>query len=418
MSTVTRTSTAHFPLPERKFWLWQRVWHLMTLLTLLFFVGSALWFGRDQLGGSGLLLVLIALAQYALYLFTFHYLPNRRGWPLALSWQLLYFGGGVALTLAAAQLAPFFIYLIWMYTGHMVGTLPVRRAIVGATLAMLLIRLGERGWQVEALLAPNPIAASLNWLILIGIVLYIKQLTSTSEQRSQLIQQLQSAQAELEQARARDAELATLRERERLARDMHDGLGHALVALSVQLEAAQRLYQIDPAQGSQRIDDMKRLTRQSMEMLRRTLAGLRAEALDDLSLIEALRSLCHHFSQRSAIHVDCQLAAGDFAAGEALPDAVAEVLWRVAQEALTNVEKHSAATRVTLSLSTEANGVRLCVVDNGVGLLVDVEAQASGFGLRGMRERVEGLGGELIARTDKPGGTRVEAFAPLPSQST
>ena len=93
------------------------------------------------------------------------------------------------------------------------------------------------------------------------LYLFIYAIIRTSRERAKLITKLETAQKELELARQRDTELATLQERERLARDLHDSLGHTLVALSVQLEAVQRLYKVDPERASAQVDELKTLTR-------------------------------------------------------------------------------------------------------------------------------------------------------------
>jgi len=121
--------------------------------------------------------------------------------------------------------------------------------------------------------------------------LFIHRLVVTSAERAKLIQQLQAAQRELEAAHQREAEISVLRERERLARDLHDSLGHGLVTLNVQLEAAQRLYTVDPAKASALMEEMKNLTRTSMEQLRRSLAGLRTPGLGDRALKGAIEEL-------------------------------------------------------------------------------------------------------------------------------
>jgi len=116
------------------------------------------------------------------------------------------------------------------------------------------------------------------------LYLYIYHVFRTSQERARLVNDLRAANEQLARAQAEQQELLLLRERERMARDLHDGLGHSLVALSVQLEAVQRLYPVDPDRASGQIDDMKRLTRDSMTELRRTLDALRAPDAADQSL--------------------------------------------------------------------------------------------------------------------------------------
>jgi signal transduction histidine kinase len=223
-----------------------------------------------------------------------------------------------------------------------------------------------------------------------------------------LIAQLQAAKHELELAQQREAELAVLRERERLARDLHDSLGHALVTLSVQLEAIQRLYRVDPEAASVQVDEMKAMARSSMDALRRAIAGLRTPDLADRALRPALQALCVDLAQRTGLEVSCQI---DQAADDLRP-ATAEALWRITQEALTNVEKHAQARSVDVSVEYKPDAVALRIVDDGVGLAAGADPVPNRFGIRGMRERVEGLGGTL-SLTGGASGTTVEARLPV-----
>jgi signal transduction histidine kinase len=230
-----------------------------------------------------------------------------------------------------------------------------------------------------------------------------------NERRKALIQELQAAYRELDAARAKEGELAALRERERIARDMHDHLGHALVALSVQLEATQRLYKKDVERASAQMDQMKTLTRQSMDALRRSLAGLRAPGLGERPLRLALQETCASLSQRSGMSISCNVAPQS----DAINPTVAESLWSVAQEALTNIEKHAQARRVEVRLDMDAAGLTLCIHDDGIGLPNEAYDRAGHFGLRGMRERIEGVGGTLSVDGNGEDGTRIVARVPV-----
>src|SRR5262249_35162844 len=147
---------------------------------------------------------------------------------------------------------------------------------------------------------------SIVWTVCAIVFSYARHIDQTSRERARLIAELQAAQRTLEVTRQRDAELAGLRERERLARDLHDSLGHALVGLCVQLEGVQRLYAVDPARASAHVDAMKDLTRASMAELRRALEGLRTPGLGDRSLRQALDALSREVGERTGMEVQCQ----------------------------------------------------------------------------------------------------------------
>jgi ABC-2 type transport system ATP-binding protein len=239
--------------------------------------------------------------------------------------------------------------------------------------------------------------------------LFIRKSAEHSDARARLITELQQAYRELAAAREQEAELAALKERERIARDMHDSLGHALVSLSVQLEAAQRLYKKDPKRASAQMDEMKAVTRQSMDALRRTLAGLRAPGLGDRALRQAIQEMSVAVSQRSGVAVNCRIAPE----ADRLSPTVAEAIWGVTQEALTNIEKHAQARRAEVQVNMAANALALRICDDGVGLPADAFNKAGHYGLRGMRERVEGVGGTLTVGHNAGAGTCVEANIPL-----
>jgi signal transduction histidine kinase len=210
-------------------------------------------------------------------------------------------------------------------------------------------------------------------------------------------------------AHQQEVELATLRERERLARDLHDSLGHALVTLSVQLEAVQRLYRVNSEDASRQVDEMKNLTRTSMEALRETLAGLRASGLNQRPLTQAVADLSAETGQRAGLEISCRLDPEV----DRLSPAMTEALWRVTQEALMNIEKHAAARRVQLELHMKQEAVILRVADDGMGLPADATNRPGHYGLRGMRERIEGLGGVLTLGRNGRAGTVIEAGLPL-----
>jgi signal transduction histidine kinase len=331
-----------------------------------------------------------------------------RQWPLPRNRLLLYFAVNLALWLIEYWLVPDVYWIVFAYIGQMFGLLPARYAIV-ATLfvsAILFARSAARGSsESNTALLLGTLAV---WAMLVVFMLFISHLTQTSQERGRLIAELQAAKHELELAQQREAELAVLRERERLARDLHDSLGHALVTLSVQLEAIQRLYRVDSEAASDQVDEMKAMTRASMDALRSSIAGLRAPGLEDRALRPALQALCVDLAQRTGLEVACQI---DPAADDLRP-AMAEALWRITQEAMTNVEKHAQARSVTVSLACEPDAVTLRVADDGVGLPAGAEARPNRFGLRGMRERLEGLGGTLALEGGET-GTVVQARLPM-----
>jgi two-component system sensor histidine kinase UhpB len=176
-------------------------------------------------------------------------------------------------------------------------------------------------------------------------------------------------------------------ERRRVARELHDEVGQVLTSVMLQLEDG----------------EAREAVRRSLEDVRRIARELRPEVLDDLGLQSALRELCTAAAAQG-LRVERRL---DSAHAELRPE-VELVVYRVAQEALTNVMRHSGATEVLVSLEELGGAVRLVVRDNGGGL----DGSAEGAGIAGMSERALHVGGRLTIASN--GGTEVRLDIPLP----
>lgn len=391
------------PIPPRLFGWYLRFWHVAYLTILGIFLGRALLEAWPALGWREAALTALVAGHVALYVRTF-IRPGR--WPHPNGWLAVYFLGSLALWYLEWRLEANFFWLIMSYFGQMFGILSPRAAIPGATAIFFFVIAEGNDWNFSGWTPGDVFSIGMAWLSSVVIYWFLHHVSRTSEERAALIRELQRAQHALEHARAQDAELAALRERERLARDLHDSLGHALVALSVQLEAIQRLYRVDPDQASAQVEALKTLTRDSMGELRRSLEGLRAPGLGDQPLAEALQALAVAAGTRTGLAVACRVTGP----AEQLPPAAAETLWRVAQEALTNVEKHAQARRVELHLDVQPTAATLAVSDDGAGFSPGAGDEPGHYGLRGMRERLEGLGGSLTL--NGAGGARLEARVP------
>ena len=201
-------------------------------------------------------------------------------------------------------------------------------------------------------------------------------------------------------------------ERNRLAREMHDTLGHRLTVAAVQLEGAQRLIPRDPQRAAHMVGTVRDQVREALSELRRTVAALRTPLAADLPLPTALARLAAGFEGATGLAVHLTLPEEM----PALPDTHRLALYRAAQEALTNVQRHAQAQDVWLQLARQDETVTLTVGDNGVGAPVD--AERAGFGLRGMQERAAQLGGELALESRPDGGAQLFLRLPLPTEGT
>lgn len=220
--------------------------------------------------------------------------------------------------------------------------------------------------------------------------------------------------AEREAAREQFAEqIISLQESERrqLAGEIHDGISQRIVGLSFHLSAAAEAVASDPEFTAVQIARARALGDAALEETRLAIAGLRPSVLDDLGLAAGLESLGRSFGQ-AEVAVEVALD------GTALPEHVETALYRIAQEALQNVAKHAEATHVRIALVEEPSGVVLRVVDDGRGFdATDPSAGPSTtYGLGGMRERADLIGGVLEVRSRRDEGTTVAISLPTPSE--
>jgi signal transduction histidine kinase len=227
-----------------------------------------------------------------------------------------------------------------------------------------------------------------------------------------LLRELQQAHRQLQDYAAQAEELAVQQERNRLAREMHDTLGHHLTVSSVQLQAAQRLIPTTPDRASEMVGAVLEEIREGLGELRSTVATLRAPVEADLALGPALKRLAGSFEQATGVAIHLTM-----------PDTLPELtpnqrhaLYRGAQEGLTNVQKHADASDVWIELFRRDGEMALLVRDNGVGPAGSNNG-AAGFGLRGLRERAAQLGGQMVLQTTPAGGTELLLTLPVVFES-
>ncbi len=203
-------------------------------------------------------------------------------------------------------------------------------------------------------------------------------------------------------------------ERRRIARELHDGLGQTLTALTNQLERLQqKLDGREPSDMSARLADSVEMARLALNEIRELSRLIRPPVLDDLGLASALSWLARTLEQRAGLHVELSLSGIE----ERLDPELETLVFRIIQEALTNVLRHAGADRARVVVSRSAGLLVLRVSDSGRGFdaqgTLAGTGAATGSGLRGMRDRLELFGGklEIISAADQ--GTLVSAAIPL-----
>jgi PAS domain S-box-containing protein len=226
-------------------------------------------------------------------------------------------------------------------------------------------------------------------------------------------QQAEQERAQREQLRllARQVVSVQEQERRRVSRELHDEAGQALTALKISLELMLADLPDDAASLRERIYESVMLTDDTMERIRLLARDLRPPALDAVGLGPTLEDVCRDFGERTQLSID-------YASGElpALPDAVSICLYRVLQEALTNVAKHAHARRVRVALHRDVDSVSLTVEDDGQGFdsraILSSTNRPPGIGLLGMQDRIELLGGWLEIDSHPGQGTRLVTHIP------
>jgi signal transduction histidine kinase len=219
------------------------------------------------------------------------------------------------------------------------------------------------------------------------------------------LKELQKKEAELRRALQRAVEYQE-DERKRISRELHDEIGQALTSILIRLKALQDETDIETI--AERLDGLRYLTSESIEELRRLAVDLRPAILDHLGILPALRWYVQQLADQSDLAI--QFTGPEKI--ERLPEEIELVLYRVAQEGLTNAIRHSQASRVEVVLEQSPHVLRLRVIDNGKGF--DPQNLDRGLGLVGIRERVELLDGNCGVDTTPGEGTRLWVEIPLP----
>ena len=222
------------------------------------------------------------------------------------------------------------------------------------------------------------------------------------EQRAQR-KALARANARLMRYAAALEQLATSRERNRLARELHDTLAHTLSAVAVQLEATSALWDDDPATARAMLEQSLAATRDGLGEARRAIHALRAAPLEDLGLALAIRNLAKSVTARAGLTLDLHAPEQINGLGPEIEQAV----YRIANETLTNVARHASARRLTVRLDQTGGQLTLTISDDGRGFDAASPPPDGQYGLRGMRERAEMIGGALEIESQPGEGTTV-----------
>jgi len=316
-----------------------------------------------------------AAALVVFLFFYFAFFVTRRPWPLicvvcigAIGVVYAPFNGGAAnFFIYAASMAPFALDTEWA------GALAIAGVVTVAALESWLLHI-TNGFIFPATFLSTFIGAA---------NIYFAQ-------KNRHVEELKRANAEIEQ-------LTKVAERERIARDLHDVLGHTLSLITLKSELANRLFERDPVSARREIAEVERVAREALTQVRRAVTGIRAAGL------AAEMASAKLLLESNGVRLDY-----DFA-DVPLPVEIETVLAMTVREAATNIQRHARANSARVTLEVQGAGLVLCVEDDGRG-----GAIVPGNGLSGMRERLAGIGAELRVDSGKGRGTVVRVTLPLP----
>jgi signal transduction histidine kinase len=254
--------------------------------------------------------------------------------------------------------------------------------------------------------------AVMNAFVISAAIFFVAALTQSrmNEQGAraraeELTVQLEAANHRLSEYACRVEDLAAAQERNRLAREIHDNVGHYLTIVSVQLEAAKAVFCSDPERALDALEKAHELVRKGLAGVRESVSALRVSPVENRSLQDAIRSLIEE-TQASGIKVELKMIG----IPKTVDDKTALALYRSVQEGLTNVRKHANASSVEIELDYSQPGlIRLSVRDDGVG----AAETSGGFGLTGIRERAHLLGGKVEVQIQPGLGFCLDVTLPL-----
>lgn len=240
-------------------------------------------------------------------------------------------------------------------------------------------------------------------LTLLFILLLVNALLAERQSREKLL----IANDRLREYALLIEDRATLQERNRIAREIHDALGHTLTAQSIQLENALLFLPPEAEKTASFLREAKQLGSRALQEVRRSISTLRSNPLQGQSLESAIAKAVTEFRQTTGIMPDCHIQLS-----QTIPTDISTALYRIIQESLTNIYKHSGATEVTIDLREMREAIQLQIEDNGRGF--NPEGNTTGFGLQGMRERTAALGGQFFLTSQPEQGCRITILIPLP----
>ncbi len=267
------------------------------------------------------------------------------------------------------------------------------------------------GWTYEAEQVVFAIVYAFGLVFVVAMAHVVNKERESRTQAEKLLRDLESSHQQLRDYAAQVAELATIEERNRLARDIHDSLGHYLTVINVQLEKALAFRDKKPDAAEQAMRDAKRIASEALQDTRRSVGTLR-HASEAFSLRQALQGLVLNLTnEQLQVELTVEGDESDFSRQSLM------TIYRAAQEGLTNVQKHAQANQATVQVTLQETQGQLRLCDNGIGFdpatLAQQPLDRNGqYGLQGVRERLELIGGALEVHSQLHQGTSLLVTVP------
>ncbi len=242
-----------------------------------------------------------------------------------------------------------------------------------------------------------------------GILLSLQLLVDRIVAEKQAKEELALANQRIRSYAIKAQEMGSLQERNRIAREIHDSLGHSLTALNLHLEMALKLSQVKPEKSREVLAEAKRLGSIALNDVRQSVSAMRSDPLQNQDLPTAIQKLAAEFEFSNNLKPFCHL--------DALPQIsppIATTIYRIVQEALTNISKYAQASEVRIEVYYRLPELELRIIDNGQGFIPT--NNMTGFGLQGMRERVLSLQGRFAVISEPQQGCQIVAIIPVGDQ--
>lgn len=318
---------------------------------------------------------------------------------------LLAAGLTIALVTVGTAASAEFAYILFVIYPHLfVWLAPIRRAavaVVVCSVAVFFAQAANEGFSVGTVLV-SALLGAVSMIFALAIGVWITRIIEQSAVRAEIIDELHSTREQLTEVHS---EAGALKERQRLALEIHDTLAQGFTSLLMLAQAAEREIDTDRDAAREHLQLAQRTARANLAEARSMVAALTPPALSGASLSAALGATIDSFREETGLPAELVIEGEP----RPLPGPVQVVLLRTVQEALTNVRRHAGATRADVRLCYLNGQGTVQVTDDGAGFDT---GSAPGFGLRGMRSRVEEAGGAVDVQSELGGGTSVTVSLP------